>query len=318
MYDAKDAGRDRYAFYADEQHDVARSKSRITWAERIEDALENDRFELWAQPLLDLTTGLINSHELLLRMRAVDGEIVEPAQFLDVAERVGLIREIDRWVTAQAVELLARVQIVRTGHRLEVNISGLSVGDESLREHIATEIASHTVDPSGLVFEITETAAVQHVVAAREFAEALREIGCRFALDDFGAGFGSFYYLKHLPFDFVKIDGEFIATCMANLTDRLIIGSVVSIAKGLGKRTVAEFVGDDATMQFLHEQGVDYAQGYHIGRPMPIYDAFPDLPATPDPPTPTVSPASAQITPRAIDLRVPPHASTDRRLPHHV
>ncbi len=304
MYDAKEAGRDRYAFYADDTHTVARNKARITWSERIEDALENDGFELWAQPILDLGGARIDSHELLLRMRAPDGETITPGQFLYIAERVGLIGEIDRWVTTQAIDLLARVQVVYPNHRLEINLSGLSIGDESLRDHIAETISAHTVDPSGLVFEITETAAVQHVVAARDFADALREFGCQFALDDFGAGFGSFYYLKHLPFDYVKIDGEFIATCMTNLADKLIIESVVSIAKGLGKRTIAEFVGDDETQQFLQRQGVDYAQGYYIGRPVPIDDAFPDLPATPDPKAPLGGPISVSTIPVAIDLRV--------------
>jgi diguanylate cyclase (GGDEF)-like protein/PAS domain S-box-containing protein len=277
MYDAKEAGRDRYALYADDLHIVARSKSRITWVERIEDALENDRFELWAQPILDLRSDEITSHEVLLRMRAADGDIVEPGRFLYIAERVGLIGEIDRWVTTKAIDLLARLQVSRPNHKLEVNLSGLSVGDEGQRDHIATTIATRSVDPTGLVFEITETAAVEHIIAAREFAESLRDLGCSFALDDFGAGFGSFYYLKHLPFDYVKIDGEFAATCTTNLTDRLVIESVVNIASGLGKRTIAEFVGDKGTLDFLRRSGVDQAQGYYVGRPAPLTESFPDL-----------------------------------------
>jgi diguanylate cyclase (GGDEF)-like protein/PAS domain S-box-containing protein len=278
MYDAKEAGRDRYSFYADKMHVVSKSKAQITWAERIEHALENDGFELWAQPILNLRTNRIESHELLLRMRAPDGDMVLPGHFLYVAERVGLIGEIDRWVTTRAIELLARIQQTQPRHRLEVNLSGLSVGDEDLRVSIAETAAESTADPAGLIFEITETAAVQHIIAARDFAHALRDIGCRFALDDFGAGFGSFYYLKHLPFDYVKIDGEFIAACTTNLTDRLVIDSVVSIAQGLGKKTVAEFVIDEKTLDLLRRHGVDYAQGYHIGRPAPIDEAFPDLP----------------------------------------
>jgi diguanylate cyclase (GGDEF)-like protein/PAS domain S-box-containing protein len=277
MYDAKEAGRGRYALYADDLYTVARSRSRITWAERVEDALANDRFELWAQPVLDLRSDEVTSHELLLRMRTPDGEIIEPGRFLYIAERVGLIGEIDRWVTTQAVGFLARLQLTRPLHRLEVNLSGLSVGDEGQRDHIASTISTGAVDPAGLVFEITETAAVEHVIAAREFAESLREIGCSFALDDFGAGFGSFYYLKHLPFDYVKIDGEFAATCTTNLMDQLVIESLVRIASGLGKRTIAEFVGDEATLDFLRHSGVDQAQGYYIGRPAPITEAFPEL-----------------------------------------
>ncbi|MDQ1539059.1 MAG: hypothetical protein QOE58_3452, partial [Actinomycetota bacterium] len=184
----------------------------------------------------------------------------------------------DHWVVTRAIDLLAQLQIDRPDQRLEINISGLSVGHAGLRDHIAARLAASGADPSGLVFEITETAAVERITASRDFAEHLRDLGCRFALDDFGAGFGSFYYLKHLPFDFVKIDGEFIAHCTTNLTDRLVIDSVVSICKGLGKETIAEFVGDEATLQFLRSRGIDYAQGYHLGRPVPLHQAFPQLP----------------------------------------
>jgi diguanylate cyclase (GGDEF)-like protein/PAS domain S-box-containing protein len=281
MYDAKDAGRDRLCFYADEQHAVPRSKARITWVERIENALTDGGFELWAQPILDLHTNQITSHELLLRLGDDQGATIAPGTFLYVAERVGLITEIDRWVTTQAIDLLARLQPDQPRIRLEVNLSGLSVGDDGLRDHIAATIASSNVDPAGLVFEITETAAVERIHAAREFAEHLKALGCRFALDDFGAGFGSFYYLKHLPFDYVKIDGEFIAKCTSSSTDRLIIESVVNIARGLGKETIGEFVGDEATLRFLQSRHVDYAQGYHVGKPVPVLQAFPELPLCP-------------------------------------
>ncbi|MGH9296290.1 MAG: EAL domain-containing protein, partial [Acidimicrobiales bacterium] len=125
-------------------------------------------------------------------------------------------------------------------------------------------------DPARLVFEVAETAAVSNISLAREFAEAVAEIGCKFALDDFGAGFGSFSYLKHLPFDYVKIDGEFVASCLVSATDRLIIESIVTIATGLGKHSVAEHVADGHTMRFLERLGVDFAQGYYVGRPTPL------------------------------------------------
>jgi EAL domain-containing protein (putative c-di-GMP-specific phosphodiesterase class I) len=121
---------------------------------------------------------------------------------------------------------------------------------------------------------VTETAAVANIHLAREFAERLRSIGCRFALDDFGAGFGSFYYLKHLPFDYLKIDGEFVSNCLSNRTDQLVIRAVVDIAQGLGKETVAEFASDAELVQFLRSQGVDYAQGFHVGRPLPLPEAL--------------------------------------------
>jgi EAL domain-containing protein (putative c-di-GMP-specific phosphodiesterase class I) len=139
-------------------------------------------------------------------------------------------------------------------------------------ETLQRELARTGADPDCLTFEVTETAAVSNIHRAREFAERLREIGCRFALDDFGAGFGSFYYLKHLPFDYLKIDGEFVATCLSNRTDQLVIRAVVDIAQGLGKETVAEFASDPELVRFLETQGVDYAQGFEIGRPAPLED----------------------------------------------
>jgi diguanylate cyclase (GGDEF)-like protein/PAS domain S-box-containing protein len=274
MYDAKEAGRNQHCSYSSAEHPMSRTRARLTWADRIEAALADDGFELWAQPILDLHTNQVTAQELLLRMRGADQELVSPDRFLYIAERLGLITDIDTWVTSRAIALLARIQPTNPRIRLEVNLSGLSVGDERLRDHIASCISAAGVDPSGLVFEITETAAVERILAARDFADALRDIGCRFALDDFGAGFGSFYYLKHLPFDYVKIDGEFISSCMSNPTDRLVIESVVSIARGLGKETIAEFVGDEATLRYLQTRQVDYAQGYHIGRPIPVEQAF--------------------------------------------
>jgi EAL domain-containing protein (putative c-di-GMP-specific phosphodiesterase class I) len=153
---------------------------------------------------------------------------------------------------------------------LEVNLSGRSLGDPDLLEVIEAELVRSGVPPERLIFEVTETAAVANMAAARAFGERLSELGCRFALDDFGAGFGSFYYLKHLPFDYLKIDGEFVRNCRNSHTDRLVIQAVIDLARGLEKQTIAEIVGDDETVQLLTRLGVDYAQGYHLGRPAPL------------------------------------------------
>jgi EAL domain-containing protein (putative c-di-GMP-specific phosphodiesterase class I) len=162
--------------------------------------------------------------------------------------------------------------------RFEVNLSGLSLGDPELLAFIERRLGeSPTVDASQLIFEVTETVAVANMDLAKEFAERLSALGCAFALDDFGAGYGGFYYLKHLPFDDLKIDGEFIVNCLNNPTDRLVIAAIVGVARGLGKRTIAEFVSDDATAEFLYEHGVDFAQGYHIGHPIPLEIAIADV-----------------------------------------
>ena len=152
----------------------------------------------------------------------------------------------------------------------EVNISGRSTGDPELLELIERELAEQRVAPDQVIFEITETTAVGNIPRAQEFAAHLDALGCRFALDDFGAAFACFYYLKHLPFDYLKIDGEFVRSCVDDRTDQLVIQAVVDIARGLGKRTVAEMVGDQATLELLADMGVDHAQGYHIGKPAPL------------------------------------------------
>jgi diguanylate cyclase (GGDEF)-like protein/PAS domain S-box-containing protein len=265
MYEAKEAGRDRFAVYAVGRDDLPRVQARMHWVERIRDALEDERFVLHAQPILDLHTNQIAQYELLIRMLDDHGDLIPPATFLQVAERFDLVQEIDRWVAGKALELIAA-----HGLRLTVNLSGRTLTDDRLLEELQAGIARTGADPSCLTFEVTETAAVANIHLAREFAERLRDIGCRFALDDFGAGFGSFYYLKHLPFDYLKIDGEFVSNCLSNRTDQLVIRAVVDIAQGLGKETVAEFVADEELVQFLRSQGVDHAQGFHIGRPQPL------------------------------------------------
>jgi EAL domain-containing protein (putative c-di-GMP-specific phosphodiesterase class I) len=268
MYEAKEAGRDRYAIVSPGGDRPARVRARGSWLDRIRTALDDDGFVLYAQPIRDLHTGQIPQHELLLRMRGEGGDVIAPAAFLPLAERFGLAPEIDRWVVGQAIGLLA--EDPGGDISLEVNLSGPSLNDTGLLRLIETEVARTQVDPRRLTFEITETAAVANIPLARRFAERLMQLGCRFALDDFGSGFGSFYYLKHLPFDFLKIDGEFVSGALTSRTDQLVIEAVVRIARGLGKRTIAEFVSSPELEAFMREQGVDYAQGFEVGAPVPV------------------------------------------------
>ena len=271
MYDAKDAGRDGYVVHDTAEFAVPRTAARIAWAERIADAIADDSFVVLAQPVLDLRTGRLTGAELLIRMRDEhSGELVLPNRFLYIAERVGLITDIDLLMVSHGARLLETLQRVAPGFSVEVNLSGHSVGNPRLAQHITNVVQQHDIDPHGLVFEITETAAVSDIETARAFAEQIGALGCRFALDDFGAGFGSFYYLKHLLFDFVKIDGEFVAKAPSNPTDQIILSSIVGIARGLGKETIAEFVADEEILEVVTRLGVDHAQGYHVGRPMPL------------------------------------------------
>ena len=203
-------------------------------------------------------------------MVADDGELIPPGAFLPIAERMEIIDRIDRWVARTAIRLLAREQQAGNELRLHVNLSPLSIADEELPAYLAAELRSARADGRGLCLEITETAAIVNMDLARRFASRVAELGCEFALDDFGSGFASFYYLKHLPFDYLKIDGEFIRDLPNSETDQLVVKSICEIAHGLGKRTIAEFVSDPQTVALLERYGVDYAQGFEISKPVPI------------------------------------------------
>jgi diguanylate cyclase (GGDEF)-like protein/PAS domain S-box-containing protein len=270
MYDAKEAGRDQWASYRNEQHDRPKIESRMKWARQINDAIAHDGFELLAQPIVSFATSGLAQYELLLRMHDQHGDLIPPESFLYVAERLGLIREIDCWVAGRAIDMLAEQRALGRDIRFEVNLSGHTIGDEGLLELVERRLRETGVPPDRLIFEITETAAVANIARAAAFAERLSQLGCKFALDDFGAGFGSFYYLKHLPFDYLKIDGEYVRHCASNQTDRLLISAVVQIARGMGKRTIAEFVTNQETVDVLTRLGVDYGQGFHLGRPAPL------------------------------------------------
>jgi diguanylate cyclase (GGDEF)-like protein/PAS domain S-box-containing protein len=274
MYVAKDSGGNRFEVAANDGEHLAGMQARLGWVDRIRRALDEDLFVLYCQPILDLKTETVSQYELLLRMRGDDGEIVPPAVFIPTAERFGLINEIDRWVIRHAIELLREDRVSGGDLRLEVNVSGKSLADPELPAMVEREIAASGVEPSRLVFEITETAAIANMEQARAFADRLTSLGCRFALDDFGAGFSSFYYLKYLPLDYLKIDGDFIKGLTNNPTDQLVVKAMVEIARGMGMKTIAEFVENPETVVMLQDKGVDYSQGYFHGFPCPVADVL--------------------------------------------
>jgi diguanylate cyclase (GGDEF)-like protein/PAS domain S-box-containing protein len=270
MYDAKEAGRNQVALHTAGEHAQLRMHTRVTWAQRIRDAIDDGRFTLVAQPILDLKTGVPTRFEVLLRMLDHHGDLIPPSAFMSTAERLGMIQEIDALVVARAIRAVAAAGAGIGDARVEINLSGASMGDPRILRVIERELRETGLDPARVIFEITETTAIANIADAREFSDELATLGCRFALDDFGAGFGSFYYLKHVRFDILKIDGEFVRDACATRTDRLVIEAVVAIARGLGKQTVAEHVGDEPTVALLRELGVDYGQGYFLGKPQPL------------------------------------------------
>jgi diguanylate cyclase (GGDEF)-like protein/PAS domain S-box-containing protein len=277
MYDAKEAGRNQVVRHVPGEHAQARMQGRVNWAERIRVAIDADRFALVAQPILDLETGVVTQFEVLLRMLDEHDEMIPPSAFLSTAERLGMIQEIDAIVVTRAIRAVAAAGPAIADTRVEINLSGASMGDPQMLRVIEQELHDTGLDPARVIFEITETAAIANIAKARDFSDELAKLGCRFALDDFGAGFGSFYYLKHVHFDILKIDGEFVRDACITRTDRLVIQSVVAIARGLGKQTVAEHVGDEPTVGLLRELGVDYGQGFYLGEPQPLEEFLAQL-----------------------------------------
>jgi diguanylate cyclase (GGDEF)-like protein/PAS domain S-box-containing protein len=270
MYDAKEAGRDRASTYTPESARQTRITDGVSWEERIREALDQDRFTLHAQPIVSLRDDQVPRHELLIRMRGDNGDFVAPGNFLYAAERSELIQEIDRWVLGEVVGILATHQRNGADVHLQVNVSALSLSDLDLGQIVDDQLRLHGVDGSGLCIEITETAALDNLGRAHRIAHDLNELGVELALDDFGAGTGSFYYLKHLAFDFLKIGGEFVESLPVSPSDQLIVRSMVEFARAQGKHTIAEFVGDAQTVALLRGYGVDYAQGFYLAEPGPL------------------------------------------------
>jgi PAS domain S-box-containing protein len=241
---------------------------RVSWVTRIRDALDAERLVVYAQPLLDLATGAGAGHELLVRMQGDGGELIPPALFLPAAEQYGLVADIDRWMLGQAVELAAQ------GHAVAVNLSPRTVRAGRITADLQGALAGAGADPALLVIEITEAALAGHGPAAARLIDGVRETGCGLALDHFGTGQGGFTYLRRLPFDYLKIDAEFVRDLPANAASQDVIRAIVHLARGFGQRTVAEGVESEGTLELLRDLGVDLAQGFAIGRPAPAPDVF--------------------------------------------
>jgi diguanylate cyclase (GGDEF)-like protein len=274
MYAAKEGGRNQISLCRDPNKPQRDPERRQTTAARIRDAITDDRLSLHTQPIRSLASGGIERYELLLRMTSEDGELLPAASFIEAAERSGMVQELDRWVVGRALELLAERERQGSPLSLHVNISGASVTDISVLEFIERRLDEGGVDPSSCTFEITETANAYDYEVAGGFADRLTEFGCQVAIDDYGAGFGPFHYLKRIPFDLIKIDGSFVRDMPRSDADQLTVQAIVQIARGLGKTTIAEYVQDDQTAEMLRDYGVDMAQGFHLGRPMGLAEAF--------------------------------------------
>jgi len=285
-YVAKDQGRNRVNIYREDDEALNGHKSRIDWVNRIQGALDNNNFVLYCQTIKSIDSYTSDrfsqqSYEILLRMIDEHGELISPALFIPAAERFSMMAAIDRWVFDQATYQLAQsADFMAMTDKCSINLSGASIVDMELAHHIVNRLRELNIPPEKVCFEVTETAAVTKLNEASAFIQILRDYGCKFALDDFGAGMCSFAYLKNLPVDFIKIDGSFVKNMTKEATDRAIVQSIDDIAKSLGKETIAEFVGDMGTEHALKQIGVNYVQGFYIDKPMPFEQYLSNLSCT--------------------------------------
>lgn len=269
MYQAKSRGGAGWHVYSEGEGVQEKMQSRLHWEEMINRSLVSEGFIVHYQPILDIRARQVSHYEALVRMRGADGTVVPPGMFMEVAENSSLIRDIDRCVIHQVFDKMLALFAVGKFYKFSINLSGVSINDAHLLSFIRDELSRSSMLPSHVVFEITETAAVSDFSAARTFMNAVRELGCAFSLDDFGVGFSSFNYVKQLPVDYVKIDGSFVRTLVDSPDDQVFVRALAEVARGFGKKTVAEFVEDERALNMLRSFGVDYAQGYFIGKPAP-------------------------------------------------
>ncbi len=263
---ARQKGEGNWHLYSPHDPYQADKGRRVYWSDELERALAEKRLALHFQPILDLKTRLVSHWEALIRLHASDGSIVMPGQFMGVAEATGQVRRLDRWVIAEATRTVRHV-LHAPGIRLALNLSGRSLDDEETLETLRHCLAQQGMSGDRFILEITETSALADIKSAARLMGRYRELGCAFSLDDFGVGYTSFQYLKELPVDSVKIDGSFVVGLKRNRNDQVFVKALTEAVHGFGKKVVAEFVEDGETLEILREYGVDYAQGYYIGRP---------------------------------------------------
>jgi diguanylate cyclase (GGDEF)-like protein len=267
-YVAKDQGRNRVHVFDMDDRELAQRHGEMQLISQIQQALDEDRFELRYQRIAGLQAGGRGEHaEILLSMIDPQGARVAPGLFLPAAERYGMMAALDRWVISRALHLAGSAPALAGVEQLAINLSGQSVGSEGLPDFVLQELERSGLDPRRICFEITETAVIANLAKAKHFIRVLREKGCRFALDDFGSGLSSFGYLRNLPVDYLKIDGAFVRHITTDPIDRAMVTSINDMGHAMGIKTIAEFVENEATLRLLTELGVDYAQGYFHHRP---------------------------------------------------
>jgi len=273
-YAAKDSGRNRVHVYEHSDELVSERHGEMHWTGRITRAMEEDRFVLYQQPIVGVSSDSNEHYEVLLRMIDENGEIVPPGAFIPAAERYNLMTGIDRWVISEVFKQIALdcpADSVRNNDKvISINLSGDSLSDDGLYEYIVSLKNELGISLSNICFEITETVAISNLVKAKSLINSLKQHGCRFSLDDFGSGLSSFAYLKNLPVNYIKIDGSFVKDVSRDPVDRAMVVSIQQMGSVMKLEIIAEWVEDEETLTTLKEIGVDFAQGYHLGRPQEI------------------------------------------------
>jgi EAL domain-containing protein (putative c-di-GMP-specific phosphodiesterase class I) len=269
---AKDMGRNRVYVYHPEDTELMRRHHEIIRAAELREALELESFVLFAQPIKHAANpqGEPAGYEILVRLRGHDNQLLPPGAFIPAAERYGLITELDRWIIKTALHECAWLGDRLGNAGIAINISGNSLNDESLPAFVRAQLASSNITPSRVCFEVTETAAVNRLSLAKRLIDDFRVLGCSLALDDFGSGLSSFNYLKHLPVEFLKVDGSFVRDMPNDPVDEAMVRSINQIGHLMGIKTVAEHVENASVLAAAIASGVDFLQGYALGRPVPL------------------------------------------------
>jgi len=267
MYQAKDLGRNRYALFDQDSDSLRSTHKRIHLAKKLRDSLDEDRLTLFAQPVVRLSDRRVMHHEILLRIRGEDGEYTLPSQFIETAETLGLVQEIDTCVVGKLLEFIGNQGNAGKKVRYFVNLSRVSISDANWVASFLDLLRGSGIDPTQLVFEITETAALSEIDVTLSFIRRVKDMGCRFALDDFGAGFSSFYYLKRFEVDYLKIDGGFVRDIVSDESSRLFVKALNDVARGMKKQVIAEWIEETAALDMLVEMGTEYGQGFLFQKP---------------------------------------------------
>jgi len=276
LYQAKDRGRNRHVLFDHDSESLRHTHRRVHWSKKLREALDDDRIMLFAQPVVRLADQSVVHHEVLLRLRDDDGKVIPAAAFMETAESLGLIQEFDMRVVEKLLVFMHHNNLMGKRLRYFVNLSRVSISDQHWVKRFVNMLSISKVDPSQLAFEITETAAMTEIDVTLNFIRQLKELGCRFALDDFGAGFSSFYYLKRFDVDYLKIDGNFIQGLATDNGNQVFVRALNDVARGLNKQVIAEWVETPDVLKILQDMGTQFGQGNLFKPPFPLEGSSPE------------------------------------------